>query len=358
MEQRLRRRDILAGLAGAPFAAPFPATAAAPDSESGIVSAWVAANDFNGVILTGHAGIPRYQRAFGRAVIETGTPASLSTRYAIGSASTWLTVAAVMRLVDRHALDLGAPISTWLPGLRADIGHRVTLRHLLSNTSGIPDRLSDTARTDPSIRTASASAAEIVARFADGDLAFAPGTRFDDTVLNWVIVRAVLEAQGGMAFPALIDSLVLQPLGLVGTGIAENGFASIAGIAIAYRGTRPPVRKMEPSPGFAAASGGFYATAGDLLRAAHGIFNSPFLSVRARREMLTVHMPREEYAIGGRVHLIAGRAWAWETGRIGGYRAHIAHRVAEDRTIIVLGNTDLPQPTVTALVERLAASPA
>lgn len=351
-----------------PLASPLGASFADGAGESAVVDAWVTVTAFNGVVLTGRGGRARYVRAFGQAVVETAKPALPSTRYAIGSVSKWLTTAAVMRLVDGSKLDLDAPVTAYLPSFRVDTGHRVMLRHLLSNTSGVPDHLSEAAKDDPALRKSTASAAQMVTRFGGGDLASTPGAHFDYTVLNWVIVRAMLEATTGESFPKLINRLVSRPLGLTDTGIAEAGFAGMPGLAAAYRSLRPPVVKMDAAPAFAAASGTFYSNAADMLRAAHGIFGARFLSPRARRELLTVRVPEEEYALGGRVHVIGGRTWAWETGKIAGYRAHVAHEVAAhemaahevaaDRTIVVLGNTDMQQATIAALVEQLATQAA
>lgn len=284
--------------------------------------------------------------------MEANTPAAATTRYAIGSVSKWLTTAAVLRLTGREALSLDAPVATYLTAMPGEAG-QVPLRHLLSNTSGIPDRLVEAIRTDPTWRTSTASAREVVRRFVPGDVAFTPGTRFDYTVLNWVIVRAILEQRTGRSFAALIDDLVLRPARLAHTGLAERGFDKVAGLAPAYASVTPPKRKMDPVPAFAAASGSFCADAGDLLRAAHVVFGPTLLSPAARAEMLTVRVAQEDYALGGRVRMIAGRRWAWETGKVGGYRTHLAHDVAGDRTIVVLGNTDTSQAAIAMLVEQL-----
>lgn len=354
----MRRRDLLAAFACAPFAAPARAKSAGETRGPAIIRAWAATNGFQGVVLTGLAGRTVDVLAFGQADLEAGTPALPTTRYAIGSASKWLTTAAVLRLVDRGSLDLNVPITSYLPAFRADTGRQVTLRHLLSNSSGIPDRLSEAAKSDAAIRRSRASASEMVTRYAGADLAFPPGTRFDYSVLNWVIVRAMLESVSGEPFPQVMDRLVFTPLRLADTGVAEDGFADVPGLAAAYRADRPPVRKMDAVPAFAAASGTFYSNAADLLRAANGIFNSRLLSPQARREILTVRVPQEEYALGGRVHVIANRSWAWETGKIGGYRSHVAHAVEARRTIVVLGNTDMRQELIAAMVERLVTGPA
>jgi len=190
-------------------------------------------------------------------------------------------------------------------------------------------------------------------RFALGDLTFEPGSQFDYSALNWVIVRAILERVTGKPFAALMRELVIKPAGSKGIGIAANGFGNVYGLAPAYRSTNPPIRKNDPVPAFAAASGSFYANTSELIMAAHRIFGSRLLSAASRRALLAVRVPEEGYALGGRVRVVNGRAWAWETGKVGGYRTHLAHDVKGDRSIAVLGNTDMAQSTISTLVDKL-----
>ncbi|HVJ00031.1 MAG TPA: serine hydrolase domain-containing protein [Sphingomonas sp.] len=351
----MQRRQLLAGMAVCSLAG-RAARARTLVDDGAAIDAWAAANRFAGVAAIGRRGKAIATRCFGLASIEDQQPATPTTKYAIGSISKWFTTAAVLRLCDQGCLTLDAPLATWLPAIEGAAGTEVRLVDLLCNSSGIPDRLIAAAKTDPAIRSSEASAGEMVARFVTGDLAFVPGARFDYTVLNWVIVRALLERVTGAPFAALMRDLVLEPAGVPGVGIAEHGFAGVPGLAPAYRSSGPPVRKLDSVPGFAAASGTFYANAGDLVTAAHAIFGARLLSPTSRKAMLTVRMVEDDYAIGGRVRVLDGRTWAWETGRIGGYRAHVAHDTADDRTIVVLGNTDMDQGVIEMLVETLAGA--
>ncbi|WP_368034649.1 serine hydrolase [Brevundimonas vesicularis] len=58
----------------------------------------------------------------------------------MGSISKWFTAVLVLRLIEMGTLSLDTPLSTLLPEF-PDSGRRVTLNHLLSNTSGLPDLL-------------------------------------------------------------------------------------------------------------------------------------------------------------------------------------------------------------------------
>lgn len=309
---------------------------------------------FNGALAYGAGGRIAHVRYAGMADVEAGEPVAGETRFKWGSASKWLTSVAVLRLVERKRLSLDAPITTYLPNFRQDTGGRVLVKHLLSNTSGIPDLLSRQLVKEPELRLSTADASSIVARFAGGDLAFAPGRGWDYAAINWVIVAAMLERLTGDALPQTVGKLALRPLDMSRTGFAQAGQPAMPTLAAAYGGAAPSMRKMAPVPPFLAASGNVASTVADAVRAAHGVFHGSLLSAASRRELTTLRWPEQEYALGGRVHPIDGDRWAWETGKVQGYRAHIAHRLDRSETIVIFNTTDMDQSGIGGWVEVIA----
>jgi CubicO group peptidase (beta-lactamase class C family) len=309
---------------------------------------------FNGALAYGRRGRIEHARYVGMADVEAAKPVTPTTQFKLGSASKWLTSVTVLRLVDQKRMSLDAPISTYLPDFRRDTGERVLLKHLLSNTSGIPDLLTRQIATEPELRTSTASAAAIVSRFAGGDLAFQPGKGWDYAALNWAILCAILERASEEPLPQLIGRLVLRPLGMSRTGFAQSDQPEMPNLAAAYGNVTPPVRKMAPVPPFLAASGNGASTVGDAIRAAHGIFHGPILSAASRQELTTIRWADQEYALGGRVHPINDELWAWETGKVQGYRTHIAHRLAKSETVVIFNTTDMVQSEITSWVEAIA----
>ena len=289
--------------------------------------------------------------------IEAGVPNDpLRTRFAFGSASKWLTSVAVLRLVEEGRLSLDRPIIDYLADFRADTGARITLGHLLSNTSGLPDLLSQGLKTDPSIRVSREGSAAMTARFANGDLLFAPGAGWGYHPLNWVIVQAIIERVTGAPFERTLDRFVFRPLRMTGAGLVDNAHPPTREVAAAYGTVAPPTRKMTPTPAFVGASGTVSGTAVDAVRAAHGVFATGLLKPASRAALTAVRWPAENYALGGRVREIGGRRWAWETGRIEGYRSLIAHDLAGDRTVAIFNNTDMAQRVIGDFGEALVAA--
>lgn len=104
-------------------------------------------HDFNGVIAVAVAGRQTMAQTYGFSDVRSRNPATLNFAYAIGSISKWFTAVLVLRLIEMGTLSLDTPLSTLLPEF-PESGRRVTLNHLLSNTSGLPDLLMTAAKAD------------------------------------------------------------------------------------------------------------------------------------------------------------------------------------------------------------------
>jgi D-alanyl-D-alanine carboxypeptidase len=357
------RRDFL--LAGAATAlAPAALAATRPlGRDNPLVEAFVRAQAFQGVVMLGRAGQPTYARAFGLADIEAVRPAAIDTPYAIASISKWLTAVTVLKLVEAGKLSLDAPITTYLPDYRADTGAKVTLRRLLSNSSGVPNGFTPATKADPALVKTPLSTAEALKRFCLGDLAFEPGTRFDYALTNWIIVLAIVETVTGLPFQTAVREITLSPLGLDAIR-ADDAIAVGAHTAAGYTDAKPPVRRPNDRQPYMAAAGGYFGTASDLLKAAHLIFDTGFLSAASRRQLRTIEVASDGYALGGRVRtlMIDGKPHpaGWETGNTAGFRSVLGHRLDTRQTVVILNNTSMSQRTLDLFADTLfgAVTPA
>jgi D-alanyl-D-alanine carboxypeptidase len=304
---------------------------------------------FYGVVMLGKRGKPVYAKAFGMANIEGGLPLRTDTPFAVASISKWLTSVTVLRLVEAGKLDLDATIGALLPWYKADAANKVKLRHLLSNSSGIPNLFNAAIKADRSVLALELSTRQAIERFCMGELAFAPGSRFYYASTNWIIVMGIIEAATGMPFQQAMRAITLDPLKLAATR-ADQRYADDPATAIAYATINPPQRRTDVRPSYMEATGGYYSTADDLMRAAYGVFNQGFISPASLQALTHIEVASDSYALGGRVKnlLIDGKqhSFAWETGRTTGYRSVLGHRLDGEETVIILNNTDMSQKTM------------
>ncbi|MBC8076052.1 MAG: beta-lactamase family protein [Chloroflexales bacterium] len=174
-----------------------------------------------------------YARGFGVASVEDASPqVTPDTLFCIGSISKTLTATLVMRLVEQGRLDLDTPIVNYLPGFQFSdpaLGARITLRHVLSHTTGLPAGGKDFGPRDP----------DALRRFVWDELpmyAFiAPPGRlhlYNNTVL--VIAGHVAEAVTGRFYEELMQELVFDPLGMQRTTF-DRLVAMTYPLALAHR---------------------------------------------------------------------------------------------------------------------------
>ncbi|TWB43227.1 serine hydrolase domain-containing protein [Nitrospirillum pindoramense] len=298
---------------------------------------------FNGVALVGHGGTIDGIAAIGIADAANGVPVTTRTRFEIGSMSKWVASVVVLKLVDQGMLDLDAPIGRYLPDYRADNGARLTLRRLMCHSSGLPNDVLKARQADPASRGVELPMPEAVRRYASGDLAFTPGTQWDYSQSNWILVQAIVERIGGMTYPALVDRLLVRPLGLKDSGIYSGDSAKTDGMAVGYAALTPsPQPKPNPIPGYMAMTGGFYTSAPDLLTLMNAVLSGDLLTARSRSELTTIQMPDQHYALGGRIRSAqvggAMRELAWEDGSNGGFRMVARRVLADEHTVVTLNN--------------------
>jgi CubicO group peptidase (beta-lactamase class C family) len=205
-------------------------------------------------------GTVTYARGFGTTSVEdAGVPITPRTLFHIASTTKPLTGTALLRLVERGLLELDRPIPAYVPRLRLDAGaaERITLRMLLSHTSGLPS-----GRYRPvGAREASALGAWARRGLSRCRLVAPPGTAYRYSNLGVSLVGCVAEAVTGTPFAELMQELVFDPLEMrrttfdptvamtypvaLGHGDDERG-----GLEVVHgsRSTRRPRQPASPSP--------------------------------------------------------------------------------------------------------------
>lgn len=238
---------LLAGIAALTFAAPAAAAGRHRDLDRAAVDAYV--SDYlhrNGLpgasIAVVGDGTVVYEQGFGR---DGGEAVTARTPMAVGSVSKSFTAFAVLQLVDAGKVDLDEPAVSYLPGFSVDDprGSKITVRQLLSHTSGLPN---------PVIVPPARNPKQAMARTWDWQLTADPGTHFHYSNANcWVAARLV-EAVSGDPFSRYLDKRVFTPLGMTDTRAVLTTRADVDGLdgghVTAY-GSSLPLPEMDAYTG-------------------------------------------------------------------------------------------------------------
>ncbi|MEV6250111.1 serine hydrolase domain-containing protein [Streptomyces sp. NPDC051742] len=217
----------------------------------------------------------------------TGVPADPAMHFRNGNVAISYMGTALLRLVDEGRVGLDDPVGRWLPDLRD--GNRITLRMLAASTTGLVDYVkapgfAESVSKDPFRQW---TAEELVGISTSRNRWYEPGTNWNYSHANFVLLGAALEKITGTRLDVLLQEKVMGPLGLRET---RNSFtpdipAPVLHAFTAERGTYEESTFWNPS--WTTAPGAVQTTnICDLARSASGIGSGRLLSPAAYKELL------------------------------------------------------------------------
>jgi D-alanyl-D-alanine carboxypeptidase len=298
-----------------------------------------------------HNGELIWGKGYGFADLEKRTPVTLDTRFRIASITKSFTAAAIMQLRDAGKLRLDDPVRQSVPwfDLRYEGAPEITIRHLLTHTSGLPRDASIAHWTDNVFQ----SWDEVIRTTRERRPTMPPEQDFSYSNLGYSLLGAVIENVSGEDWEGYIQRHILDPLGMNNTVVALRGHE--ADVATGYlRYGDDYSRQAAPfaeTRGFSA-SASMASSIRDLAKYAHfhlSLGETPVLSGHSLREMHRVHWLERDwqsgYGLGLRVH----RVNEWEiSGHGGGYKGYITYFSvcrAHQTAIIALTNAIDGLPT-------------
>lgn len=167
-----------------------------------------------------------YAKAYGYADLEQRTPLTPEHTFPLASVSKHFTAAAVMLLVEEGKLALDAPISQYASGLPAAWG-AITLRQLLSHTSGLPEEPLSAALGPLDTYNSKDGMARLLA-LSTTPQAYAPGT-YNYSNLGYGVAAILVSKASGMEFGAFLQQRIFTPLGMSATRMLAPGTRMVSG---------------------------------------------------------------------------------------------------------------------------------
>lgn len=336
---RLYPLAILAALAAAllPSFAQANPRAAAVGFEAAVdsyLAPAVRTNNFSGVVLVARGDRVLLHKAYGEAVAEHSVPNRPDTRFHIASVSKPFTAAAIMLLAERGRIDLHAPLARVLPDYPN--GSALTIHHLLSHMSGIPNINDFPEYAEVQYRPHSLES--LVAYFRDRPLGFRPGERFEYSNSNYNLLALIVERVSGMPFGEFLRREIFAPLGMSGTGHRGRMEEIVPALATGYAARRATgierARYLDWT--VKTGNGSLYTTASDLLLFFRALHGGRLLAPASLSVMFTEHS--ENVGYGWFLTRANGRRLRHINGRSPGWAAQADHYPDEDVTVLVLSN--------------------
>lgn len=300
------------------------------------VQAFTALKRFSGAVLVAHRGKILLSNGYGLANIEHRIANTPQTVFRLGSTTKPFTATVIMQLEEGGQLSVNDPLHRYFPDYPN--GDRITLHHLLSNTSGIPDYL-----LLPGFRETmgiEATAAELIARFKDLPLQFEPGAEFGYSNSNWVLLGAIIEQLTGQSYADAVHARIFRPLGMARSGY--EWFAPV--IANRADGYADHGEALTNADAIASSvmhgAGGLHSTVEDLYAFDRALYGETLLRQATLRRMFQPlsEMNGVGYGYGWEIRTQSGRRAVGHAGGLDGFIAEFVRYVDDDATIIFLSN--------------------
>ncbi len=342
--------------------------------EPTVLAAWLdqrAAEDlFSGVALVRRGDETLFAHAAGLAHRGHRVPITDTTRFQVASVAKMITASTALRMVERGALSLDRPLTSYLPpDLRpASLDDRHTLHHLLSHTSGLANYHNDEDETWESWQAAmdrlpgykARGPRDLIPLFADLPAVGEPGEEYVYADANFVLVGALIEWVAGKDFSVVATAEVLEPAGMSDSGYFDLDVEP-EGYATGYMVSEGPSETWRSNvfslPGRGMPDGGLVTTATDLDRFLSALRSGSIVSPETFDLMVTPQgvEPDSPEAYGYGLELVVddGRTTIYGHGGADpGVSTMVSHFVDSGITVVVLCNYDRGS---WAVVQRLVA---
>lgn len=328
----------------------------------------LAAFDCDGVVAWRALGEPRLD----------GVATSRNTVFRIASMSKSFLAAAALALADDGRLELDTPIDGYVPGVRFVLGeaeHRVTVRELLANRSGMPE---DNAWGDRQLGASRETISELAR--AGLRLTALPGERYQYSNLGMSLVGRAIEAVTEVKVEEFVRGRLIEPLGLSHTRYEAEAYPSSTDLATGFR-TFDDGQSWIPEPyvgsGALACIGALFSTVDDVATWAAFLasafdevpLRTDVLSASARREMQRARTPipiegddlsRRVDAMGYSLGLFVehDRRFGWvsqHSGGLPGFSSHMRWHQSSGIGVVAFANSDAfrTEPLATGALERI-----
>jgi D-alanyl-D-alanine carboxypeptidase len=286
-------------------------------------------------------------KGYGSADIENGVQMTAETVYRIGSLTKQFTAAALMQLVEAGQVGLDDPVTSYLPDYPTQ-GHEVSIRHLLTHTSGIK---SYTALGDAFWLKAGPldlSHTEMLALFKDEPFDFAPGEEYRYNNSGYYLLGMIIEEVSGESYNDYLDSHLFGPLGLSRSSYCHES-QIIRGRAEGYeQGGGWLVNDASISMNTPGAAGALCSTVPDLLSWSVALRSGRVVSEASYQTMTTPGRLNDgsaiTYGFGLVLTPLEASSRVAHSGGINGFTTRMSHYPESGLDIVVLSNTSSEAP--------------
>ncbi len=300
---------------------------------------------FNGTVLIAKNGKVLLSKGYGMANYELGIPNTPQTKFHLASVSKPFTAAAIMMFQERRLLSVNDPLTKFIPDYPN--GDKITVHHLLTNTSGIPN-INNFPEYDAWSKFPH-TPQDLIEKFKNKPLDFNPGSRgYIESNGNYNLLAFIIEKLSGKNYGEFLEENIFVPLDMKNSGHDGCPEAILKNRANGY--VPAGISELKNAPyldwSIKIGNGSIYSSAEDLYKWDRALYTEKILKKATIEKIFA-----EGYGWFDSKRF--NRRAIRMSGRSPGFQSEIQRYVDEDICVIVLGNNYAP--TASLIAEGLAA---
>ena len=296
-------------------------------------------------VLVARDGKIVFQGGFGLADLEKKTPVTVETKFRIGSITKQFTAAAILKLAEEKKLAVTDPLSKFFPDFPR--GGEVTLRHLLTHTSGVhsytdkPDFFTKVSQPN--------EPGALIETFKNDPPDFAPGAGFHYNNSAYFLLGEIVAKVSSKPFGDYLRETFFEPLGMKDTGIFVNANPP-SNMAQGYSaGDGKIALALDWDMSWAGGAGALYSTVGDLFRWNEALFGGRVVNAESFKAATTpVELPPNvdgmNYGYGLVMSDVKHLRAIGHGGGLNGWSSDLVRLPDQNCTVVVLANSLPPAP--------------
>jgi D-alanyl-D-alanine carboxypeptidase len=324
-----------------------------------LLTATYKSTDPGAVVLIAKNGQPLLRKAYGMADIEKSVALKAEDVFRIGSITKSFTAMAIMLLEEEGKLSVKDEITRFLPDYPMQ-GHKITIEHLLTHTSGVANYADM-----PNVRntvTLTATPLEVIDLFKNAPMMNAPGEQFVYNNSGYYLLGAVIEKVSGMSYADFMAKRIFAPLGMDNTA-SEGRERSVTHGAKRITGYRTQDGRFMLPPdtnsNLTFSTGGLVSTADDLNRWQNAMASEKLLKPATWKRMFTPATLNSgktaEYGYGWVLRKLRGQPMREHSGVIAGFQSMVLTLPQEQLSVVFLTNQQARQNVARRMGEQIAA---
>ena len=295
--------------------------------------------------LVARKGVVIYKKSFGMADLELNVKMETEHVFRIGSLTKQFTAVAILQLVEAGKIKLDDDITRFIPDYPV-AGKGITVENLLTHTSGIMDY---TAMAGYEAGIAEhISPVDMIARFKNEPLRFAPGSRYSYSNSNYFLLGHIISQVSGKTYEKYLEDHIFVPAGMTHSFYAaENliipdrasGYSSDNGQTV----NAPYISMTQPYE-----AGSVLSTVGDMFKWHQALLSNKLISQGSLKKAFSAFKLTNgdyaNYGYGWKTGGIYDMSSVWHGGAITGFGTMQVYLPQEDILVLVFSNCDCNPP--------------